>query len=244
MSSAYPEGFFNWWEDERNAFFAEEAKAYHRQRDASTRGQHNRAQRPVSPIDDSPRFRLTAFKDIKPDDGARYLAKGFLPTAGLAVIWGEPKCGKSFWTLDALMHVALDWAYRGHRVKPGLVAYCILEGQKGFRRRIEAFRQKKLTEGAEASPPFYDMETPLSLVADADALVNDIRRQLGDQRPAVVSIDTLNRPIAGSESSDEDMSRDIRAADAIRAAFDCLVVIVGRRRRNQRQARRREQHRY
>ncbi len=69
-----------------------------------------------------------------------------------------------------------------------------------------------------------DRRQPTCLVADAEALVNDIRRQLGAQRPAVVSIDTLNRSIAGSESSDEDMSRYIRAADAIRAAFDCLVV--------------------
>ena len=52
MSPAYPEGFFNWSEDERNAYFAEEAKAYdRRRRDASTRGQHNRPQRPADHFD-------------------------------------------------------------------------------------------------------------------------------------------------------------------------------------------------
>src|SRR4029077_7646749 len=101
---------------------------------------------------------------------APYHIKGLLPSAGLAVIWGEPKCGKSFWTFDALMHVGLDWEYRGHRVKPGAVVYCALEGAQGFKNRIEAFRQRKLAESVEPSPPFYLMSTPLSLVADARAL--------------------------------------------------------------------------
>jgi len=177
-------------------------------------------------IAERPRFRLARFNEIKCDTGAPYLIKGLLPSAGLAVIWGEPKCGKSFWTFDALMHVALDWEYRGHRVKPGAVVYYALEGAQGFKNRIEAFRQRKLAESVETSPPFYLMSTPLSLVADARALVADIHRQLGDQRPVAVVIDTLNRSLAGSESSDEDMAAYIRAADTIRAAFDCLVIIV------------------
>jgi RecA-family ATPase len=42
----------------------------------------------------------------------------------------------------------------------------------------------------------------------------------------VVCIDTLNRSIAGSENDDETMSAYVRAADDIRAAFGCLVIIV------------------
>jgi RecA-family ATPase len=173
-----------------------------------------------------PRFRLLAFNDIKPDDAANYLIKGLFPRVGLAVIWGSPKCGKSFWAFDLLMHVALGWDYRGHRVCAGPVVYCALEGALGFKNRAEAFRQGKLAEADGESPPFYLMETPLSLVADAAQLVADIRAQLGVAKPVAVCIDTLNRSLAGSESSDEDMSNYIRGADAIRDAFGCLVVII------------------
>jgi RecA-family ATPase len=37
---------------------------------------------------------------------------------------------------------------------------------------------------------------------------------------------TLNRSLNGSESNDKDMAHYIRAADAIREAFDCVVIIV------------------
>jgi RecA-family ATPase len=41
-----------------------------------------------------------------------------------------------------------------------------------------------------------------------------------------VVLDTLNRSLRGSESSDEDMTAYLKAADAIREAFDCAVIIV------------------
>jgi hypothetical protein len=71
----------------------------------------------------------------------------------------------------------------------------------------------------------YLLDVPLNLVADRDALITDIRAQVVGI-PTVIVIDTLNRSIPGSESKDEDMSAYIRAADAVRLAFNCLVLIV------------------
>jgi hypothetical protein len=170
----------------------------------------------------APRFRLTRFGTIKPDITAQYLVKG----SGLAVIWGAPKCGKSFWTFDLLMHVTLDRPYRGRRVMAGVVVYCALEGAQGFKNRIEAFRRARMAEADDRNPPFYLMATPLSLVRDQKSFIAEIRQQLGEQKPVAVCIDTLNRSLDGSESSDEDMTAYVRAADAIRDAFGCLVVIV------------------
>jgi hypothetical protein len=59
-----------------------------------------------------------------------------------------------------------------------------------------------------------------------DAVIADIDGQMNGERPAAVCIDTLNRSLEGSESSDEDMSAYIRAGDAVGGAFDCLVIIV------------------
>jgi len=171
-----------------------------------------------------PRFPLVAFDDVLMSTSSLYLIKGLFPSSGLVVVWGEPKCGKSFWTFDALMHVALGWAYRGLRVKQGPIVYCALEGAQGFTRRIAAFGK---THPESKGAPFYLMSTPLDLIRDHKTLIASIRAQLPEGgKPAAVCLDTLNRSLAGSESSDEDMAAYVRAADAIRDAFDCVVIIV------------------
>jgi RecA-family ATPase len=96
----------------------------------------------------APRIKLIAFNDIKLGNQRRYVVKGLIPRVGLTVVWGPPKSGKSFWTFDMVMHVALGWEYRGRRVSPGPVIYCAFEGQTGLEARVEAFRQRHLTEPA------------------------------------------------------------------------------------------------
>src|SRR5262249_11373078 len=135
-----------------------------------------------------------------------YLVMGILPRVGLVVVWGPPKCGKSFWTFDLVMHVALGWQYRGRKVRQGPVVYCAVEGGYGFRYRIEAWRQRHLAED-HAPVPFWLIDVPIDLIADHDALIEDIRAQTGGVVPAAVVVDTLNRSLNGSESDDEDMAK-------------------------------------
>jgi hypothetical protein len=172
-----------------------------------------------------PRVRLIAFNDIKLGKQRRYVVKGIIPRVGLTVVWGPPKSGKSFWTFDLVMHVALAWDYRGRRVSPGPVVYCAFEGQTGLEARIEAFRQRHLPE-AEVEVPFYLQPATLDLVAEQHTLIAVIRKRIWDTSPAIVVLDTLNRSLRGSESSDEDMGAYVKAADAIREEFKCAVIIV------------------
>lgn len=171
------------------------------------------------------RFKLIHFGDVKISARPRYLVRGLIPFTGVVVVWGPPKCGKSFWTSDLLFHVALGWPYRGRKVEQGAVVYVILEGETGFSDRIEAFRQRYLAD--RSPPPFYVISQKLNLVADHVQLIADIRAQMPTGvNPAVVAIDTLNRSLQGSESSDQDMGNYVKAADAIRVAFSCVVPIV------------------
>jgi len=68
------------------------------------------------------------------------------------------------------------------------------------------------------------MPTRIDLVKDHAGLIASIQEQ--SQTPVLVVLDTLNRSLRGSESSDEDMTAYLNAADAIREAFECAVVIV------------------
>src|SRR5262245_5907657 len=70
------------------------------------------------------RIKLVPFKEIALGTERRYLVKGLIPHPGLSLVWGPPKSGKSFWTFDLVMHVALGREYRGRRVLQGPVVYC------------------------------------------------------------------------------------------------------------------------
>jgi hypothetical protein len=170
-----------------------------------------------------PRIKLIPFDKITLSTDRHYLVKGLIPYPGLTVIWGPPKCGKSFWTLDIAMSIALGENYRGRRVQQGPVVYCAFEGQSGVGQRIEAYRQRHLSEAAEGVP-FYLQPLTLDLIKEHADLIAAIRAN--EVSPVAVVLDRLNRSLNGSESSDEDMSAYVRAADAIREAFDCSILVV------------------
>src|SRR6266567_1175714 len=175
----------------------------------------------------APRFPLVKFSDLQLDASeVVYVVKGIIPWTGLVAVWGPPKCGKSFWLFCLLLYVAFNWTYRGHRVTQGSVVYCAFEGAAGFKRRAAAFREHyKIPDDQDV--PFYLSPLRMDLIKDHKALIQSIRAQLKPgETPIVVALDTLNRSLVGSESKDEDMSAYVNAADAIREAFDCAVVIV------------------
>jgi hypothetical protein len=171
-----------------------------------------------------PRFKLVPFNELTVGSNAVYLVKGIIPKAGLVVIWGPPKCGKSYPIFTIALHVALGWEYRGRRVQQGMVVYLALEGQDGFGARAAAFRSRFL-DGAGDVPDFFLIRERTDLIRDHGELIKCIATQC-EGAPAAVVIDTLNRSIVGSESDDKDMSAYVRAADAIRERFNCAVIIV------------------
>ena len=69
------------------------------------------------------------------------------------------------------------------------------------------------------------MPVTLNLVKEAPDLIA-ATKQTSPKPPALIILDTLNRSLAGSKSNDADMAAYIRAADTLREAFGCAVVIV------------------
>jgi hypothetical protein len=173
-----------------------------------------------------PRFRLVRFKDIELSKKPRCIVEDLIPREGLVLVWGPPKCGKTFWVTDLAMCIALGREYQGRRVEQGTVVYIAAEGQFGFGARVAALRQSKLSAGTDDDPPFLLLPSPLDLVNDVNTLIADIAAQLDGAVPIVIVLDTLNRTLAGSESRDQDMSAYIAACDRIRARFACTVLIV------------------
>lgn len=174
---------------------------------------------------DTPQFKLIPFNEITHSREINYVIRGLIPREGLILVYGAPKCGKSFWVMDMTLHVALGWKYRGRKVRQGNVVYIACEGVSGVTARIEAFRQTKLTENADLTP-FYLIGATLDLIKQHKKLQDDIKYALKDTPIHIIVIDTLNRSLAGDENSSVDMGNYIKAADALREYFKCAVIII------------------
>jgi len=176
-------------------------------------------------LNEARHFSLVPFHELTLGTASTYLIKGLIPRNGIVAVWGPPKCGKSFWAFDLALHIALGWDYRDRRIIHGATVYCAFEGAEGYKARAAAFR-KAHNIAADLVLPFYLVPVRIDLVKEHKALISSIRDQLGDESYVSVTLDTLNRSIAGSESSDEDMTAYLNAADAIAEAFNCVVIII------------------
>jgi hypothetical protein len=180
-----------------------------------------------------PRFKFMQFRDIKLDTSPPYRVDGLLPRVGVAIVWGKPKCGKTFWVFNLEMHIALDWPYHGRHVEQGTVLHIACEGANGLGNRKEAWRLHHIDgktpaeiEEIESAPFYLCRNTTLDLIEDAAAVIQDIELQFGSEPKAVITIDTLNRSLKGSENKDEDMGDYLSAAISLAEKFKCLVLII------------------
>jgi hypothetical protein len=151
-------------------------------------------------------FTLTRMSAIKFDNSPQCIIEDLIPRESLVLVWGPPKCGKTFWTFDLVAHIALGRSYGGRQVEQGPIVYIAAEGEQGIKARSVSFRQERTAKNED--PPFFLMTTSLDLVGDIDALIAAIDEQLaGEAGCKGIVIDTLNRTIHGSETKDEDMGR-------------------------------------
>jgi hypothetical protein len=173
------------------------------------------------------RFKIIDYDDIEVDDEPPYLVHGLVPLTGLVVIWGTPKCFKTFWALTLAQHVPLGWKFYGREVQQGASLYLAFEGLKGLKQRVRAFRIRN-PDAAGHRAPFKLIElSGVNLVMAHKRLIEEVAEHLGAVKPRVIVLDTLNKGILpGSENKDVDMGAYIAAAEALRIRFDCVVIII------------------
>jgi AAA domain/Bifunctional DNA primase/polymerase, N-terminal len=174
------------------------------------------------------RFRLIPFNEVCMDDEPSYMVDELIPKKGIVLLWGPRKSFKSFFTVGLALHIAKGWDFHKRPVEQGTVVYLAFEGGHGNSQRIEAHRRYYNIPDKERVPLLCMMGNA-SLIHDHALLISDIKADVAFHKyakPDVIVIDTLNKSLVGSESLDRDMAAYIRAAYAVRDAFDCVVIIV------------------
>ena len=156
------------------------------------------------------------------------LVKRLLGIRTLSTWFGPPGTRKTFLLLDLSFHIALGLEWRGRKVKQGAVIYCPLEGYLGVKARAQAWAIYYDIDLATvplfiADPITLGIQTPKG-GDDAEKFAKAVIEIAGDA--VFIVIDTVNRAMAGDESSTKDMSAFVKAADTIKSLCRAHVALV------------------
>lgn len=171
-----------------------------------------------APIEDG-QFRLIGAAELKSRPPLAWAIKGILPESGLATIYGPSGSGKSFLALDMAEAIASGSRWFGHRTYQRTVVYIALEGEAGYKNRLEAW---EMTYGQSPQGISFVLQ-PFKLT---DA--TDVASMSTTVPPkSVIIIDTLNRAApTADENSSKDMGEIIDGAKRLQLATDSLVILV------------------
>lgn len=158
----------------------------------------------------------------------QWLIQNLVELNSLALLFGDPGCGKSFLAIDMALCVATGDAFHGRGVKPGPVIYIAGEGHNGLKRRMMAWSICNKIDHDNA-PLFVSMAPAAFTDAEIVQQVKDAIELISAEHgpPVLIIIDTLARNFGpGDENSTQDMSRFIQAADALRTISQATILIV------------------
>lgn len=170
------------------------------------------------------RFEPIPWEEFASGEPTRWLIKGILPQAELAVLYGASGSGKSFITLDMCAAIARGMPWRGRKVKQGRVVYVAAEGAGGFRKRLKALAKEHLIEPGTmplsvvpAAPNFLDKADPLELTRAVQAFGG----------ADVIVLDTFAQITpGGNENAGEDMGKALGYCKAMHRATGAVVLLV------------------
>lgn len=159
-----------------------------------------------------------------------WLVHKYVEADSLALLFGDPGCGKSFAAIDLSCCIATGTQWHGHRTSQGAVFYIAGEGQNGLARRFAAWEQHNSVSLRGA--PLFVSHRPAQLCnALAAKDVSDAVLELVEEsglKPALIVIDTLARNFGGAdENSAKDMGAFIANLDSyLRAEWHSTVLVV------------------
>jgi KaiC/GvpD/RAD55 family RecA-like ATPase len=183
---------------------------------------------PETPPKKEKPFALVAAGDMQATE-PDFVIHDLFERDSLALLFGDPGCGKSFLAIELAACVASGADFHGKATKQGPVVYLAGEGHNGIARRVKAWEIAR--EADLSNKPLFFSKQPARFLDAAHAeivatAVDEIARKHG--APALIVVDTLARSFdGGDENATKDMSSFIAALDRLRARYaGCTILIV------------------
>ena len=164
-----------------------------------------------------------------------WLLPGILQRQGIMVIWGKPGVGKSTYTIQLLMHLALGVSFLNMKIdRPRKVIFVSMEMGAAEIKVFQDQMDSILTEEQRAllHQNFKIVPIGHSLLFDLSADKKKIEKLIEKEKPETVAFDSLSK--ATMASLDEVNSKAIMDfADHLRMNYDCSILFIHHNRKAQ-----------
>lgn len=176
-------------------------------------------------------FPIEFFADIKATLSNPWLVRDLLPRQGLAAMYGDPGCGKSFLAVDMALRIAAGMEIDGRPVKSCPVVYIAAEGATGLRKRIVAWQQH---HDAGNGLPFAlmscapDLQDPTKDLPRLCTTIDAAVERLG-AAPGLIIVDTLSATFGGGDENGPAMTAYVNNLAKVRDHFQATVLAVHHR---------------
>lgn len=186
---------------------------------------------PAPPTDGLVPYTLLSTAELFNRPDPKFVIDRHIPEASVGFLYGDPGTGKSFIALDWALHMAFgqdDWF--GDKIDQpdgAAVIYLAGEGASGFKSRVSAWMTRHAIDPGHRDH-FYLLAESVNFMApdDVKRLALTLRQSISGPVGMVV-VDTVSRAMPGAdENLQKEMTLFVRACDAIKAAFGCVVLGV------------------
>jgi len=177
-----------------------------------------------------PVFRTLSVDDLDNLPDPEWLVDGILPADALTTVYGAPGSTKSFFALDVACCVASGLPLNGRAVKQGVAMYCVGEGLRGLKWRIESWKL------AHPTADFAALEENLIIVPHAVRLLEpneqsmllNTAKEISEERDLrLFIIDTWARSLTGGdENSAQDAGVAIDVCEKVRTETGASPLVV------------------
>lgn len=180
-----------------------------------------------------PTFRTLSLSDLDNLPEPEWIIDGFVPADAMVTVFGAPGSTKSFWALAVACSIASGHKFNGADVKIGKVIYCVGEGLRGMKWRIEAWLLANPEADKESLYKNLIILPRAVMLLDKTeaAMLTNTAEDLHDLDESLplraFVIDTWARSLTGGdENSAQDVGIAINVCETVRAKTGASPIII------------------
>lgn len=187
----------------------------------------------LSTVEPGTRLKLVTPEELELREPPIWYMEHFIPEEGLTILYGPPKTGKTFLSMEWAFRLANGLEWQGYHVDRAVrVLYLAAEGLGSLGERQKALRSARAWDPPKnlrwmtGSRHLYAKNGP-------SVPLQELYVAMDQFKPEVIFIDTLARHSPGGNVSDNhDMQMVINRLDMMRQAWGCTFVLVHHTRRS------------